>query len=149
MRKYLLLVLLTAFTTSCSKKDEQPAGATLNVTTYLKDYNGKAGSVKASYFLLGPEDIDVLQSADKLMEKGPKESNTDFYEFDAYNKKVAVLPGEYYLAVQLNITRTPVERGRYAYKKITLKAGDELNTIMVFQFAGKAYTQEPWNENKD
>lgn len=148
MKRFLLLVLLAVLTASCTKKDEQPAGATLNVTTYLKDYNGTANSVKASYFLLGPEDIDVLQSADKLMEKGTQESNSDFYEFDAYNKKVAVLPGEYYLAVQLNITRTPVERGRYAYKKITLKAGDELNTIMVFQFAGKAYTQEPWSESK-
>lgn len=149
MRKHLLLFIIAAtLFTSCSKKDESQVQATLNVTTYLKDYTGTANSVKASYYLLEAKDMDVLQSAEILMDKGPQVSVQNFYEFDAYNNRSSVAPGEYYLAVQLNITQPAVDRGRYAYKKITLKAGEQLNTIMVFGFAKGAYTQEPWNETK-
>lgn len=148
--RYLLLILIAATTlVSCSKKAEPQPETTLNVTTYKADYNGVANSVKASYFLLPLSEVDLLKSGSQLMEKGPEKSIREFYAFDAFNKKAVVPTGEYYLAVQRNITTSLSDQGRFAYKKITINPGDQINVVMVFAYMGIPYREEPWNENKN
>lgn len=148
MRNQIIGLLICSLVLLSCKKEDKIEDPTLNVTTYLVDFEGKPQSVSCSFFLFPEDKEDIVATASSLEKQGQSASVQEFYKYGSYNQHKTIALGNYILAVQISFSEKTVEWGRYAYKKITLSKGEKVNTIMVFKFAGKNYTVEPWNEIK-